>query len=311
MHGFFTGVLAMTLWTTVQSKNRPHGRGIHFLMIVILLLYIFTTVDVFISWIFLTQSFIMNGKNFWTAYLTNTSMPISIIEGFTACLSTILADASLIWRCWTVWGRSWRVVLVPTICTTLGVVSRAFVLYYSTFWLESGLPPSILYDLKSVNWAVLYTSLVLTTLLWCTILIVYRILKITGIATGIHRYHRAIEVVVDSASLYSAIIAVLLAFQVRNEQIGIYLENVASVMRGIVPTILVGRVAAGHTRPDDDWGGSRSTVSLLEFGNHSISQDRSTGMDAEGDLTLRATPDLEEGLEEGSQSRDYGIAENA
>ncbi|KAK0471620.1 hypothetical protein IW261DRAFT_836223 [Armillaria novae-zelandiae] len=71
-------------------------------------------------------------------------------------------------------------------------------------------------------------------------------------------------------------------------------------MRGIVPTILVGRVAAGHTCPDEYWSDSRSTLSSLEFGNHSISQDSSTRRNAEGDLSLRTISDLEEGLEEGT-----------
>ncbi|KAK0448989.1 uncharacterized protein EV420DRAFT_1483398 [Desarmillaria tabescens] len=146
---------------------------------------------------------------------------------------TVTPVSVLIWHCWTAWGWSWSVVLVPIICTTLGVMSRAFVLYYSAFQRGSSLSPPIFYNLKSVNWAVLYTSLILTTLLWCTILIMYHILKISGIAT---------------------------VFQFCNEQIRIHLANVAAEMRGIAPTILVGRVAAGHTCPDNDWGHSRSTV---------------------------------------------------
>ncbi|PBK76346.1 hypothetical protein ARMSODRAFT_1011611 [Armillaria solidipes] len=160
--------------------------------------------------------------------------------------------------------------------------------------------------MKSVNWAVLYSSLILATLLWCTILIVYRILKVSGIATGFRLYGRMIEVMVDSASLYSAVIVILLVFEVHNENVGNYLTSISVGMRGIVPTILVGRVAAGHTRPDDGWGDSRSTVSTLEFGNHSISQDSSTGMDVADDLSLHTTPDLEEGLAESSQSKNYG-----
>ncbi|KAK0222655.1 hypothetical protein EDD85DRAFT_796185 [Armillaria nabsnona] len=89
----------------------------------------------------------------------------------------------IIWCCWTVWGQSWHVVLVPTICTILGIA----------------------------------------TLLWCTILIIYRILKISGIATVIRSYRRAIEVIVDSTSLYSIILVILMVF------------------KGIVPTILVRR----------------------------------------------------------------------
>ncbi len=37
-------------------------------------------------------------------------------------------------------------------------------------------------------------------------------------------------------------------------------------MQAIAPTLLVGRVAAGHARPDDSWQGS--TISSLRFGAH-------------------------------------------
>lgn len=91
--------------------------------------------------------------------------------------------------------------------------------------------------LKSVNWAVLYSSLVLATLLWCTILIIYRILRVSGVATGICLYHRAIEVIVDSASLYSVLMVVLLVFGIRNERVVNYLETVASGMRVVTSRI--------------------------------------------------------------------------
>ncbi len=38
-------------------------------------------------------------------------------------------------------------------------------------------------------------------------------------------------------------------------------------MQAIAPTLLVGRVAAGHARPDDSWQGS--VISSLRFGAHS------------------------------------------
>ncbi|SJL17228.1 uncharacterized protein ARMOST_20774 [Armillaria ostoyae] len=44
-------------------------------------------------------------------------------------------------------------------------------------------------------------------------------------------------------------------------------------LQGIAPTLIVGRVAAGHARPDDSWEGSIS--SSLHFGHHS--EDQSEG----------------------------------
>ncbi len=44
-------------------------------------------------------------------------------------------------------------------------------------------------------------------------------------------YHRVVEVLVESASLYSAIIVVLLVFEVRKEGAGAYIEEFAIAMR--------------------------------------------------------------------------------
>ncbi|SJL15666.1 uncharacterized protein ARMOST_19170 [Armillaria ostoyae] len=102
---------------------------------------------------------------------------------------------------------------------------------------------------------------------------------------------------------------VLLVFGIRNERVVNYLETVASGMKGIVPTILVGRVAAGHTRPDDDWSDSRSAVSSLEFEDRPTSQDSTTQMNGEDGSSLRATVlDMEEGLEEITHNRHNEMA---
>ncbi len=82
-----------------QSENRLHGRGSRFLLILILLLYMFTTFGTLSTWISLTQSFIINGKNFWTRYETlfspGPSFAIYFIGALAACFCTILADTSL------------------------------------------------------------------------------------------------------------------------------------------------------------------------------------------------------------------------
>ncbi|PBK90435.1 hypothetical protein ARMGADRAFT_298566 [Armillaria gallica] len=137
--------------------------------------------------------------------------------------------------------------------------SRGIVNYYETF--GPIVPPRAMFLENMVSWSLLYSSLILVTLLRCTILIIYRILKVGAAAVRMYVYQRVIEMLVESASLYSAVIVVLLVFEGRNEVAGVCIEDLAIAMRGIVPTILVGRVAAGHARPDDSW--TESTVSSL------------------------------------------------
>ncbi|KAK0446990.1 uncharacterized protein EV420DRAFT_885352 [Desarmillaria tabescens] len=288
-HGIYTGVVAVTPWAVVSRKN-CQNRSRYFLVFIILLLYLVAMVGTYGEWTEGVSTFITNGKNFWEAYNSDPGKRSLLPLGIEAILSTILADATLIWRCWTVWGRSWCIVLIPIVCTTLAAISRGIVTYYSTLDVEH-LPPQALYLENVVNWAVLYTSLIMATLLWCTILIVYRILKVGGVSAGMRVYHRVIEILIESAALYSAVIVILLVFEVRNEAVGGYIQELAIAIRGIMPTVVVGRVAAGHARPDDSWS-EGSTASSLRFGNRAITQDGSQ-RSTESDISMR---DLEEGL---------------
>ncbi|SJL14010.1 uncharacterized protein ARMOST_17462 [Armillaria ostoyae] len=112
-----------------------------------------------------------------------------------------------------------------------------------------------------------------------------------------------------SASLYSAVLVVLVVFEARNELAGSYIEDLAITIRGIVPTILVGRVAAGHARPDDSWS-DNTTTSSIRFRNHSSSQNDSQIRAEPGRDTPspHIQPDLEEGLEDGTELRVEGAA---
>ncbi|PBK90569.1 hypothetical protein ARMGADRAFT_1166899 [Armillaria gallica] len=294
LHGIYTGVMAVTLWASIASKRKTQNN--RHLLVLILLLYLLATVGLYYDWTIVCSIFIKNDKTFWTAYEFSPGAPITLTGGIDAILSTLLADATLIWRCWIVWGRSWRVVLVPIVCSTLAIISRGIVTFYEAFRPEN-MSPRALYIENVVNWAVLYSSLILATFLWCTILIVYRILRLGGVVAGMRVYHRVIELLVESASLYSAVIVVLLVFEVRDEVAGAYIEEFAIAIRGIAPTVLVGRVAAGHARPDDSWSES-ITTSSLRFRSHSNSQN-----DNEMSTTSsHERPDLEEGLKSNTLS---------
>ncbi|SJL13578.1 uncharacterized protein ARMOST_17023 [Armillaria ostoyae] len=291
-HGMYTGVVAVTLWAVASREKPQNNRRPYFLVLTILVLYLLATIGLYGEWSITVSMFITNNKTFWMAFKSSDGPLVLLwVMGITAILSAILADATLIWRCWIVWGRSWRVVLIPILCTTLAAISRGIVTYYDNV---EHTPPRALYIVKIVNWAVLYSSLILATLLWCTIFIIYRILRVGGVTAGMRIYHRVIEMLVESAALYSAVLVILLVLEIRNELAGGYIEEVAIAIRGIVPTILVGRVAAGHARPDDSWSES-TTASSLRFGNHSSSQNDGAGFG--WDASSRLRPDLEEGSE--------------
>ncbi len=77
----------------------------------------------------------------------------------------------------------------------------------------------------------LYSLLILATLLWCTILIMYCICRVGGAGGQIHTYQRVIEMLVESASLYSVVLVILVVFKAHNEIARDYMEEFVSAMR--------------------------------------------------------------------------------
>ncbi|KAK0467475.1 hypothetical protein IW261DRAFT_1598210 [Armillaria novae-zelandiae] len=303
-HGIHTGVVVVTLWTIAsRKKSDGHSRRPQFFCVVIIFLYLLATFNFYCQWAENIAYFGTTGKSFaevYRSYHISTAIPLAV--GIDAILSTVLADVTLIWRCWIVWSRSWIVVVIPIACTLLATASRGIVTFYTVFEPNTS-SPQALYLKNAVNWAVLYSSLIMATLLWCTTLIIYRIVRVGGVAGRTRVYQRLIEMLVESALLYSAVIVALLVFEVHNDEVGVCLEVMAIAIRGIAPTILVGRIAAGHARPDDSWSGS-STTSSLRFREHSSSQTRDSevGAGSEWDRSSRPKPDLEDGLEGSTES---------
>ncbi|KAK0192239.1 hypothetical protein F5146DRAFT_1120159 [Armillaria mellea] len=255
LYGIYTGILAVTLWNIFLNKCWTIRRAV---VIVIILLYALIAINFAANWSFIHIAFIKNGQNCWTVSLILYGTDAATWVGnITSSISTILADLYMIWCCWMLWGRRWVIVLPSIFSLLAATVSKAMEMYYS----NANAPPSA--DISLM----LYISLILVTTLSCTLLIIYRIVAVTGVRHGavgrLGVYRHFIEVLVESSALYSISLVLDLAFAVRNDLRWYYLDVIAATAKGVAPTLLVGRAAAGHTQPRDDNDGS--TVSSLHF----------------------------------------------
>ncbi|SJK98365.1 uncharacterized protein ARMOST_01630 [Armillaria ostoyae] len=254
LHGIYTGILAVTLWNIFINNCWSIRRTLVF---VIILLHALITINFTVNWSYVHSAFIKNGNSFWTVYLKlgDTDRAVSLELGIPACISTIVADLYIIWCCWMVWGRRWVVVLPPILSLISATVSR--IIEVSRPYFND--PPKI-FQMLSI-------SFVLVTTLWCTVLIIYRILTVAGVkhgADGQLRVHQHfIEVLVESSALYSISLIVFMALTIRGDFGLYYLDAIAGIAKGVAPTLLIGRAAAGHTRPND--GCDESAVSALRF----------------------------------------------
>ncbi len=82
---------------------------------------------------------------------------------------------------------------------------------------------------------VLYLSFTLATTIWCTTLIIYRILVVVrgsdGVGGGVGVYRHVIEVLIESSALYSVFLILLMAFEVHGDWAGYYVDAMTGIAR--------------------------------------------------------------------------------
>ncbi|PBK98826.1 hypothetical protein ARMGADRAFT_1162086 [Armillaria gallica] len=256
LYGIYTGILAVSLWNIFINKCWPIRQAV---VVVIILLYTLIAVNFAVNWSYMCFAFVEDGQNFWavSSDLDSTTQTIYWETGISASVSTSLADLYMIWCCWMIWGQCWLVVLLPIFSLVCAFVLKTMEVYYGYVNGQASLDIFL----------ILYIVFNLVTTLYCTLLIIYRIVAVTGVRHGavgrLRVYRHFIEVLVESSALYSLSVILDLAFSIHDDAGLYYLNTIAGIAKGVAPTLLVGRAAAGHTHPREDSDGS--TVSSLHF----------------------------------------------
>ncbi|KAK0231763.1 hypothetical protein EDD85DRAFT_848566 [Armillaria nabsnona] len=276
MHGIYTCVFAVTLRNIFTSKTQS-GASRSLMVLVIIVLYALSTISFAFMWFFVHFGFIDNGQNALTVFggLTAFNNQWNVFQttvGVTGIICTFIADGAMIWRCWVIWGSRWFIVFIPILLLIAETVMKSVQIYHL---LHDVLEGDELSKYGSIEWTTIYLSLVLATTLMCTLLIVYRILSVGGIKAGLRTYRGVVEVIVESAALYSIALIIYISLIARNDLSGGYADIITASIKGIAPTLLVGRVAAGHARPNDTWKESR--LSSLRFDHASRAQISTIG----------------------------------
>ncbi|KAK0464823.1 hypothetical protein IW261DRAFT_1613476 [Armillaria novae-zelandiae] len=291
LHGIYTGILAITLWTIFTNKSRPVGQV---MATILTLIYIGATIVLAFTWIYTYSFLVKNGQNLWTKFLViYVTMDITVLGmDITDPICTLLSDSLIIWRCWIVWGQRWVIVLLPILLLVSGTVCKCIATYQQVTN-PSNYP---------VGYLSLYSSFALASTLLCTLLIIFRIVTIVragaGAGGGIKAYYHVIEVLIESSAIYSLSLILYVAFTTRESVLLHYFDALSAIAKGIAPTLLIGRVAAGHARPDDSWRGS--IASSLRFGasprgqtQTSLQQDYMTSAILDDDLEALQEQDNE------------------
>ena len=137
-----------------------------------------------------------------------------------------------------VWGRRWLIVVCPILCLVTGFgeipITPAFMptdnWYICSVFKILEISEAFLYGTEREIFLVVYISCILATTLWCTILIVIRILTAIRAANGrLGDYHHIIEVLVESSALYSVSLIIYIALEASNNAASVYFDTLAAI----------------------------------------------------------------------------------
>ncbi|KAJ7141704.1 hypothetical protein C8R43DRAFT_1071603 [Mycena crocata] len=212
-------------------------------------MYIFSSLHMASRWVMIKNAFVDNGDSpeATLEYLLENPLWLVILPGVVFPANTLVADCVLIWRCWIVWNRNFKIVIIPIVSTIAGAILGFLSVASEVHFI---LHPDI--DRNSfADFATPWFGLSLATTLTATLLIIFRIITMSeGRGRG---YGRVIEIVVESAALYCVILIIFLPFLVRGLTVAGYPEAILVQVTGMAPTLIVARVSLGLARPNDTW----------------------------------------------------------
>ncbi|KAJ7695400.1 hypothetical protein B0H17DRAFT_1008470 [Mycena rosella] len=259
--GLYTATMLGTLWIIVSSKEYIGSRK-YWQIGLVLASYICSTMHASLNWLYYSNAINENEIPTGPGLLYSLTHLPAWIEGTGDtffCLNIFLADCLFIWRCWTVWNRRWIVVVVPMLATISGAILAGFIISDQVVALRSLEAFTVAKKSEEfVKFSTVYFSLSVATSLTTTLLITLRIIFVQRMSkkngTGTyHTFNPIMEILIESAVLYSVTLLTFVVLDIRKNTNVYYAQNIHAQMAGLAPLLIVLRVAAGHSRPKEEW----------------------------------------------------------
>ncbi|TFK97090.1 hypothetical protein BDV98DRAFT_275205 [Pterulicium gracile] len=228
-------------------------------------LYALSSAHVIINLVRAIGAFIDDAKDA-EVVLERISSPLSVGKQVVYVLSSLVADGLLIFRCFAVWGRSWKITAVPFVLFLGAIVTGFGTVYIISQATASG---KGFFDNSIRVWGTAAYALSLLTNISVTGLIASRIWWMSrGVETHLGRHHsqvytRIIALVIESGSIYSlSLIVFIIAYSLNTHGQKIANDALAQVV-GIMPTFIIIRIGLGLEAHHSSSGtsGTGTTVS--------------------------------------------------
>ncbi|KAF9006311.1 hypothetical protein BDZ89DRAFT_571872 [Hymenopellis radicata] len=263
-HGIYTSVVLITLWRIFIHPEIPLTRSQGLAMgLPVVFMFALTTLNLAVRWSWTSSPIMLLRRSGGTGYYAfgfRDNTVLWAISGAATGFNVLIADCILIWRCWIIWGQKWTWIALPSALTICGTVFDGFFVYHNATDKYST-------DQKiwgtGVNWGILYYSTSLATTAYCTLFIIYRILRHRGGRFG-SSYNGVIEILVESAALYIVALIIFLPFLAQDEPSSFYPKALLDTVTSFAPTLIVARVVSGHARSDKSWSADDG-ITTMQF----------------------------------------------
>nr|GAT52658.1 predicted protein [Mycena chlorophos] len=199
-----------------------------------------------------------------------------LLKSTAYAMQTIVGDGFMIYRVYLVWNGDKRIVFPLIVCLMGGIGVGAGALHsFAATKGDNAENPLFLTALH--NWIVSFFSMTLFTNATCTLLIagrIYMIERATRHTTKVfgNRLGPAIMIIVESGSIYSVALVLLLALYVNNSYAQYIVLDAEVQIVGVVFTMIIVRVGMGLSSDMTTYAASQS-----QFRGHGTGKSGASG----------------------------------
>ncbi|KAJ3981915.1 hypothetical protein F5890DRAFT_1532883 [Lentinula detonsa] len=248
------------------------------MLMVALLLCLFATLNVAFGLRHNLDAFsYYHGPGGATEELNDISYWVNVMKTADYVAQTFIGDGMLIYRCYIVYGKNWKII-IPSIFFWLGGSVCGVILTYTFVTLRS---PALIDNSKAVPYVDTMAALSLTMNTLTTALIVGKIWSVdrqnatlmsNTTANATHTLHRVMRIIIESAALYtiSTLIFVITYVAGSNSNYGTS-DSVVQII-GISFNLIIIRVDAGKSYN----GRKAESISSLLFQQQPRSREQSS-----------------------------------
>ncbi|EMD39585.1 hypothetical protein CERSUDRAFT_111897 [Gelatoporia subvermispora B] len=248
----FYGMNFVLFWScifvlTVRRRTPKVNKS---LVTVAVAMFCFSTAHVSLGFDRLIEGFIIlrNQPGGPAAFFSDVSIPANVVKVCLHTVNSVIGDSVVVWRCWLVWGRDWKVCVLPiALIIASAVCGFGQTVYFAR---ATAVHSAFAHTLQVWNGSLfslsLATNVVVTTLI---ALRVWYMLRFSG-GTRNFRYWRILLIIIESGMIYSvALICEITLYFLDSNAFYIVYDPIAQ-LTAITPTMIL--VLAGlHLTSND------------------------------------------------------------